>query len=510
MSTVAGDAAGPLADVELRDPQGDRFERLRRRTLTVSVEGPALRAVAFVGDRVAAWATIDLDATEAASLPPELAAFARGRSRQLSDLPFYASLVRHLEKPAARRRYVDQVVAVEVGNTIPFATEEIDLRWKLIRDGRGPGVMAWAVPRWETDAYVQLVGLVGIRPAASYSKAVALSAAVGRSNAAIAHLTSSEAELVLVRDHVPRRVHRVELSPAPEDATAYAGALAQAIEELCAADPTDAEHHRPAGLPVVLTGQVPSDPAHAAALVEAFGERLHEPVRSLDHPAGFPALEYAANVGLMLADRHRPRMPWRQSPEQQVVLDLLPRRHRRRQVPTRAIAITVLFGALAAATLAATSVVQRVESWAVAQEADVAGIRRQVQVGSVAAAREVSMRLKLDVLAAQVQSLDDEARANREAVALLVDRARLLTGGPSVAVSDVTLAGGAVRVSGEAGSYEAVVAFAEALRAGGLFDELRTTDASGTPREGDDAGGVAFNITGSYGTEAEPGEEETP
>ena len=529
MSTVDGGMDRTTAEAEQPDaPVGERpvdereggwLQRPRRQTLTVSAEGALLRAVAFSGSRIVAWATIDLDDPEGASLPPELAAFAGGRTRQLTDLPFYASLVRYLEKPTAQRRFMDQVVAVEVGNTIPFALEEVDLRWKLIRDGHGPEVMAWAVPRWEIDAYVELVGLIGVRPSASYAKALALAAAVGRSDAAIAHLTGSEAELVLVRDGVPRRVHRVELPPAPEDATAYAGALAQAIEELCSdsrpGSRPDAEHDGATAPPVVLTGQVPADPAHAEALAEAFGERLLEPVRVLEAPDGFPALEYAANVGLMLADRERARVPWQRSPAQQIVMDLLPPRHRRLRVPARAIGIALLFGALAAGALAATSFVQQIESWADAQEALLAGVHRQVRIDNVAAARENSVRLKLDVLAAQVQALDDEVRTSRDAVSLLVDRARALTGEPSVAVSDVGLAGGEVQVSGSAPSYRSVVAFADRLRAGGLFDELRTTDAAGTSRETDEAasagaGGVAFNITGSYSIGAEPDADEAP
>ena len=520
MSTVDGgtrraptEVEGPDGPVRARrgtdERPGGELQRLRRRTLTVGVEGSLLRAVAFSGRRVAAWAAIDLDDPQGASLPPELAAFTRGRARQVTDLPFYASLVRYLQKPVARRRYMGQVVAVEVGNTIPFAPEEIDLRWRLIQDGRGPEVMAWAVPRWEIDSYVQLVGLVGVRPSASYAKALALSAAVGRSNAVIAHLTSSEAELVLVRDQVPRRVHRVELPPALEDATAYAGALAQAIEELSAADGPDAEGDGATAPPVVLTGCVPTDPAQAAALAEAFGDRLRGPVASADFPPGFPALEYAANVGLMLADLDRPRLPWRQSPAQQVVMDLLPRRHHRLRVPTRAIGIAMLYAALAAGALAATSFVRGVESWADTMEGRLAAIHRQVRIDNVAAARANSMRMKLDSLAAQVQSLEDAQGANQGTVSLLVDRARLLTGERSVAVSDVSLAGGEVRVSGSAPSYRSVVAFADALRAGGLFDELRTTDAAGTSSAADEltgqgAGGVAFNMTGSYPMGAEP------
>ena len=261
---------------------------------------------------------------------------------------------------------------------------------------------------------------------------------------------------------------------------------------------------------MVLTGQVPAGGALTEALADAFGERLHGPIQTLDYPDGFPALEYAANVGLMLADRSRPRVPWRASPAQQVVIDLLPRRHHALRVPTRAIGVALLYAALAAGAFAATSFVAGVESWANDLESRLASIHRQVRLDNVALARENGVRQELDLLAAQVQALDDETVANRDAVALLVDRARALTGGPLVAISDVSLAAGDVRLSGSAPTYASVVAFANGLRAGGLFDEMRTTDAAGTSREdgepGAGGGGIAFNMTGSYG--AEPDEDE--
>ena len=215
----------------------------------------------------------------------------------------------------------------------------------------------------------------------------------------------------------------------------------------------------------------------------------------------------------MLADLNRPIVPWWQSPAQQVVMDLLPRRHRRLRVPKRAIGIAMLYGALAAGALAATSFVRDIESWADTREAGLAGVHRQVRIDNVAAARENSMRMKLDILAAQIQALEDGAGANRDAVSLLVDRARLLTSEPSVAVSDVSLAAGVVRVSGSASSYGSVVGFADGLRAAGLFDELRTTNAAGRSSEADGpagpgGGGIAFSMTGSYPTGAEPDEDE--
>ena len=59
--TEAEPPTAPIGEPDGREIQGGRFQRLRRRTLTVSVEGALLRVVGFSGGRVVAWATIDLD-----------------------------------------------------------------------------------------------------------------------------------------------------------------------------------------------------------------------------------------------------------------------------------------------------------------------------------------------------------------------------------------------------------------------------------------------------------------
>ena len=489
-----------------------RAARFRKRTLTISVEGAVLRAVAFSGRSVLAWARLDLDDADVGALPTEFGPFVRGRARHVIDLPFYASLVRFLERPAVRRHYLDQVVRMEVGATIPFAEGEVDLRWKRVGRGRTSEVMAWVVPRWETDAYVDLVRVVDACPAAAYPKAAALALAAGLADGIVAHLAEGGVELVLVLDGVPRRVHRAELPPAPEDAGEYAGALAQAVDELCAWSGPPREDGDPQTLPIVLTGDVPTDAARAEALSEALGERLRALELPVEYPAGFPAVEYATNVGLALADWGRRQAPWRRTRARQAVVDLLPERHRRRRVPVRVLAVAALFVALTAGAVATTAVANDVVAWAHTLETRVATLQRLVRVDTIAAARENGLRMQLAIVEEQTEALELQERTSRESVALLLERFRLLTDespGPAVSVSGVSLAGGKVRLAGHAPTYQDVIRFADSVRAAGLFTDIQTTDAAGeaaaVPADSLDASaaGVAFNMIGTYGLDAD-------
>ncbi|MEE8518021.1 MAG: hypothetical protein V3S98_02725, partial [Dehalococcoidia bacterium] len=121
--TVAAQDQAPDAPTTLPAP------KVGRRVLTVSVDGQSIRVVAFSGRTASAWTTIDLNGPGPFELPEEFAKFLGRRSKQVSDLPFYAPLVRYFERPAVRKRYLEQVVESEISGLIPFGIDEVDLRW---------------------------------------------------------------------------------------------------------------------------------------------------------------------------------------------------------------------------------------------------------------------------------------------------------------------------------------------------------------------------------------------
>jgi hypothetical protein len=66
--------------------------------VTVSVDDTVIRFVAFEGRRIVKWASVDMYSDDL-TMPPEFAKYAGRFNRKIVDLPFYAPLVRFIEKP---------------------------------------------------------------------------------------------------------------------------------------------------------------------------------------------------------------------------------------------------------------------------------------------------------------------------------------------------------------------------------------------------------------------------
>ena len=252
--------------------------RLRRTTVTLSVDPDELRAVAFKGNRVVAWVSvaqgdepITMDATaapgeEESDLSPTvpshtgleslMAEMPPGRSRLITDFPLYAPLVRHLQLPKVKSRYLRQVILSEVLNTIPFDQEEVDISWRLRRRDGGREAFAVAVLKSNVDAQVRLVKDAGLRPSAAYAKATALAFLAGAPDAIVAHLADGHLTTVLVRDNLPRVVHQQEFPTTDQGAEVQADSLVAAVDQLTGYYQDLGPQVDSDAPPVVLTGQL--------------------------------------------------------------------------------------------------------------------------------------------------------------------------------------------------------------------------------------------------------------
>ena len=435
-----------------------------KKTLTLAVDGSTVRAVAFDAKRVAAWASIELDGPGPFTLPEQFNAYLGRSARQVGDLPFYAALTRFMDKPAVRKRYLGQVIAAESAGALPFDQSEVDFVWREFRDGRGPEVMISATPRWEVDAHLELLGTVGVRPAALYAKSAALALAVGLPNIVIAHLDGSTAEMVLVRDGVPRDVHRVELSPTALPPDEYADALEQAIDELTTfdhdnhgADGSGPSSERAPIEGVVLTGLLPASDQISRALRQALGARLRHASAPILYPDDFPASEYATNVGLAVADWGRYEPPWRKADPGRLAIDLLPQRHRIGTIPWKALRYAAFGLLLAAMAVGATGLSRNAEANVASLEQQVASLEIQARVGRNQAAQLNRESALAQAVGQQTEALIAQEQSRRTDTSVTLERLRLMSVDSPlrrVRVSAIDLGGGQIKLSGNAPSFE--------------------------------------------------------
>ena len=316
------------------------------------------------------------------------------RARLVTDLPLYIPLVRHFRLPQLKRRFLDSVVMSEVTGAIPFAQEEVDIKWQIIKSDTGSSAMAIAVQKGVVDAHVQRMKEAGKGPSSTYSQAAALGLAAGVPDAMIVHLAENRESVVLVRGGVPQAVLQVAGTEGGDTSLDKAEAMARAVEQMEGYDQTLGASAGDERLPLVLTGEVPGDGRLEEDLRQMLDREVLPLSPPLDWPEGFPVAEYATSVGLALLDSGRRRW-WRRASVHSVpaasvhsvpALSLLSERHLPAPLPVRAI---VLFAALAAFALAAFTLTPTVEAKRTDADADLV---KQEVVGEKAREHGINVR----------------------------------------------------------------------------------------------------------------------
>lgn len=473
------------------------------RLLTVSTDETSVRFVAFKGRRVVDWATVELNGSGSFTLPPSMAEYSGRLGRQLADLPFYTSLTRFLAKPEVGKRFIGPVVLAETAKVIPFDQSEVDTAWQEVQGNNGLEIMVTATPKREIDAQIDLMSVVGVRPAGMYSKSAALALAAGLPNAVVANLTATGADLILVRNDVARTVHQVGLPPR-EATDEYAAVLAQAIDELTTFELAGLGHSNATEIEsIVLTGALPTGAALYRSVRSALGDRLRHVAQRVDHPNDFPADVYAANLGLALADWERLRPRWSKRPEvNSLVMDLLPERHRATIVPRKLTRMVALAAGLAIMSTLAIFASGQAQTTVEGLDREVRLLERQAQLAAIDAAKFNKLQLTIETVENQINALSNERAINHGQVASVIERLGHLTiDSPIRRVNVLTLdlGQGEAKITGTTTSVTQALEYAEALRNTGLFNEvvISSVTSSGGP-SATGAPLMSFNLSASY------------
>ncbi|MCH8191756.1 MAG: hypothetical protein IIC80_10450, partial [Chloroflexi bacterium] len=113
----------------------------------------------------------------------------------VAELPSHQSLVRCLELPIIRRRYLEPVVASEIQESIPFPSHEVEAAWTYRRRPGGLEAMAIVASRRDLDDRVSLLKAAGLVPGALFSRATALACAAGLPDALLVNVAPAWAEI---------------------------------------------------------------------------------------------------------------------------------------------------------------------------------------------------------------------------------------------------------------------------------------------------------------------------
>jgi len=467
-------------------------------TMTLSLEDGHARLLVLKGDRIIAWRSgqITEPPQEPAALPdattelrpkavsldevgPEgkaeapvvnpLESLLEGlpaRSKHvITDLPLYVPLLRHIPLPDVKGRFLKEIVSAEVLDSVPFAQDEVDIQWRIEQGDGIKEASVIAVPRDRMNSQIGIIRDSHLAPSAVYSRAASLAAAVARPDVFILHMTKAQTAVVLVREGVPRIVHRLDL---PGDTAQQAEAIAMGVGQVAGYHRSQRPEDDVGNLPVVVTGEVDQVQELVGLLSTALDRPVHPFEPSLESPEGFNPAEYASNIGLFLASRSK------ESAKLIAAQNVLPERHRPRPLP-------VVPAAVFAALLALVFLAFNLTGWVsgVAGELDLLNAKLDIRKD-----QEREYRLSINrqgVIDQRISDVDLEAadlEANllsleREMEVLLARISDIIDNADSsnVELSRLVPIPEGFQISGGADSNSDVLKYAESIRSSPNFED---------------------------------------
>lgn len=288
----------------------------RRKTVTISIEGPLLRLLAVKGDQVQHWEQISLPervmqsgvVTDPAAVGERIKELLEARNlprnRIVSAISAHRAIFRTMTLPAMDDELIAGAVDRKVRQEIPMPAGETDLSWTVL--GRRESeleLFVVAIPRAILDAHVQALRAADIRPRAVDVSPLALMRTANRDQGVVVNLEDHSLSVVVVQGRRPAIVRTVPLNP---ESTSPQARLELLVQELERTTKFYNESHKDAvlaeGTPVTATGRIFNE----AAMIERLAARVRYPVGPpnppLRVPEKFPVPQYAVNVGLALKE----------------------------------------------------------------------------------------------------------------------------------------------------------------------------------------------------------------
>jgi hypothetical protein len=382
----------------------------------------------------------------------------------------------------------------EVVESSPFGQDEVDIAWQWRPEGAEQTVFA-AVMRKETlDQQVAILKSAGLRPAAAYSQASALAFASGLNDGVVVELDSDSATVVLVVDGVVGIAHRLEmtLQQTPDERADQVVATVQRIAGYYADQSGSDLAGQP---PVVLVGDVESNAHVIELLTKSIGKGLAPFRPAFTYPEHFPAEEYAANLGLALADRTAALAPKRLPMSVLPSLDLMPERHLPRPLPLLQVAIFVPMLLFAYVTLNISNRIEEIQAEGTALSSEVRTLELEARKQRLAlaavtterqrSAAEVAMAADLEAFVAK---RDAAFQTYAGQISTMIDKAAEA----GLIVSNFAPLEGGYVIVGTASRFEDVSAYVALLKQTNTFQHVRVARMERTDPDG--GGAVTFQV----------------
>ncbi len=464
--------------------------------VTLSLESDAVRLVAFQGTQVVSWGSIALSPGLSQSNPEtvgqQIDSLLRSKgirtTQAIVDIDDPALLVRQLQLHKIPRRYLSQVVAREVEETIPFSLSEVDLFWQAFANGKGHQVLALCIPTDAIDNHVRAIKAAGIRDITVYPKFMALAYAVAERDAVLLSLEPSHTDITLVLQGLPRVIHHSLAKSSQGNRQAELQALAAEVERVVqfyqSLDAADLS-----SVAVVPTGGLVNDEM-VADLASVFQRQVKLFKPSFSCAGDFSTSEYAVNLGLMLAAHTRagrgsslPR------------IDMLPARHQPTPFPWMPATVFTFLLSLAVAVSFLSQQMDKVAASVAVLSNQHKSLQARVRQERQRLQEVGAVEQEMERTQALAQQVENQLQALTAGHSSLVQRLEIVN--TSAISSKVTLVSVTQRDNGfslraQALDYIDAEQYAAQLRNSGAFQEVALKEAQAS------AGGISFVINTTY------------
>ncbi|MCH7800170.1 MAG: hypothetical protein IIC24_01370 [Chloroflexi bacterium] len=459
---------------------------IRPPTLSIVFEDRWMRVLVIHRKRVIAWDTFSRPtpfSAPAANLESQnnwlahrLKAFLKSnrirRMHAVTSVPLRNSLLREVKLPSIEKEYLEGVIASELEETIPFATEDVDIAWRFRDPNDLSAVSAVVVPKTVTDESVEAARKANVELTAIFSEAEAMAYAAGDDDALVVRLADRHASMALVMDGAPVMVHRIQYDPASLDHPEQLSALVVSLEQLASNSGRSIRGgaRRIKSLNVILMGAEADVIPLRRSLASHFPSDAQANSPLIELPEALPLSEYALNLGLAVA--------WESKMKQgvfkriEVGLNLLQERHIPKHMPIKSAAAVALLFVLLGLAFTATFEVRDVEAAETTLSTRVSSMERQFnlrwgQANKIQQDAESvrGVNEQLDGVLAQLRS-ETEALLDRVSAIINTADAR------GMSVPKLTPEGREFVVAGTAFSFDDVFDYAADLRKTGLFEDV--------------------------------------
>ncbi len=286
------------------------------KNVALSVEGMAVRMMAYSGKKVEAWYELPLNSAWVRngiiSRPDEVGkAIAASMEEHklphkgaVSALPGTGSSGQVLNLPGIKKDRIGEAATRELKRLAPGTNTENEyiLTEMLPKKGSQQGVYTLTVPKRNVLNFMEACQTAGLGVKSIELTPFALARAVGCENGIIVHAEVDNIEIVIVQGSFPAsfRTVVVQSGAGPE------AAAQQLLNELPRTIDYYNRSHQEAPLaddtPVYLSGALALDPELVMGVVDVTGREVANAEPTVEYPPEFPLAQYMAHVGLMLGN----------------------------------------------------------------------------------------------------------------------------------------------------------------------------------------------------------------